>query len=305
MASFLDNLLTPFQRDIPVEDQPEWELGGSAIEEELEEWGGSEVEDEVVEEWGGSNTAARAAPVARMRGGFRSKILEASDFRHTNQFTYGQWTAVASFEMPPGAIMRIEENSPFRMFIKNASWPASLNAATATARTLSLPHLMRTSQLAPALPSAHHPEVVIVATVGAVDTNVQVTAIDYGARTVTFTEPAHTTVLTIYYTTGVGEWRFRVSRAAGVSDTVAITVANGSMAALHSVDQTNRETAHRWPQLVTLVRGQHLLFEVLSSVNVNFNPLARQMVLIPSLMGLLDVNDPAALADIAEAGLRA
>lgn len=302
MASFLDNLLTPFQRDIPVEDQPEWELGGSAIEEELEEWGGSEVEDGGVDEWGGSTAAA--GPVARMRGGFRAKLLEASDFR-AGSFRANEWSTVASFEVPTGMIVRINEGTPYRMFIKSGAWPAHLNAATPTVRTLPLNRLMRTSQALPELPSAAHPEIVIVATVGGIDQVVPVTSVDYVNRTVTFTEPASTGSLAIYYTADVGEWRFRVSRAAGLSDTVAITVANGSFDALHSVDQTNRETTHRWPQLVTLVRGQHLQFEVLTSIFIQFAPLAQQMILIPTHVGLIDVNDPAALADIAEAGLRA
>lgn len=276
-------LASPFQSDVPQEydtdpEQDGWELGGSVVEE--------------------------ASPVT-LRGGFKVKLLEAQDFR-TGFFRANEWSSVGSFEVPPGVLKRIPEGLPYRMFIKGVHRVAGLNVAQAPRTITAIPGMVRSTQALPALPTLFHPEILVwtAPAPGTVFTRQAVTAVDYGARSVTYTEPANTTAVEIHYVFDIGEWRFRVARAVGVSDTVAITVANGSFSAVHTTDQNNAETTHRWPQLVTLVPRQSIVFEVRTSVEVDFGLRSQHMLIIPTLLAQIDVNDPVALAEMAEVSLR-
>lgn len=284
MADFLRNLLEPFQRDIPYDD-PGLDGGWADAEDEFGGNAGSPIE---------------------VLGGFAAKILEARDFR-PGWFRADEWATVGAFEIPPGILTRINEGVPYRMYIKGVHRVAGLNGAAAAPRTITaLPGLVRTTQGLPALPSLFHPEVVVwtAPAPGTVFTQQPVSAVDYTARSVTYTEPANTTQVEVYYVHDVGEWRFRVQRALGVADTVAISVANGSFGAVHTVDQNNRETSHRWPQLVTLIPRHSIVFEVRTSVEVTFHARAQQMLNIQTHVAQVRINDLTAAAELVEAGLR-
>lgn len=282
MADFLRNLLEPFQRDIPVDD-PGLDEGWADLEDEFGGNAGSPIE---------------------VVGGFAAKVLEARDFR-PGWFRADEWSTVGAFEIPPGILTRVLPDVPYRMYIKGVHRAAGLNVAAAPRTITALPGLVRTTQGLPTLPTLFHPEVVVwTAPASGVFTQQAVSAVDYAARSVTYTEPANTTQVEIYYVHDAGEWRFRVQRALGLADTVAISVANGSFGAVHTVDQNNRETSHRWPQLVTLIPRHTLVFEVRTSVEVTFHARAQQMLNLQTHVAQVRINDLSAAAELVEAGLR-
>lgn len=285
----LNRLVEPFQRDVPM----------------IDEYANDYVDD-YYPEVGGVAEAAVAAPFT-LRTPLRPKLLEARDFR-LGTFRANEWSVIGSFEVPPGILKRIPADLPYRMYIKAVHRVAGNNAASAAPRTITgIPSLIRTNQGLPTLPTLHHPEIVVwtAPTPGTVFTQQAVSAVDYAARSVTYTEPANTTHVEIYYVHDDGEWRFRSVRAQGVSDTVALSVANGSFGAVHTVDQNNAETTHRWPRVVNLAPRQSISFEVRSAREMTFDARAQQMLFVLTEVAQIDVNDPVGLANFIEAEMRA
>lgn len=248
---------------------------------------------------------APAPPPAVRLGGMRPVLLDIADFRAGGIWRAGEWSTVAFFQVPRGVIQRLPAGLSYRFYVRSRHAVAGNNAASAAARTITgLVGLAQTPRVVPALPSLHHPDVVVWGMVGGVWAQEPVNAVDFAAGSVTYTERALTTQVEVYYVFNVGEWRLRVYRPLGESDTAAVTVANGSFSAAHMVDQNNAETTHRWPRLVVMVPGQRLALEVNTTREVIHNARSLHVLSFESFSTQVDVTDPVELQQLAETALR-
>lgn len=248
---------------------------------------------------------APAPPPAIRRGGMRPSLLDISQFQAGAAWRSGEWSTVAFFQVPRGVIQRLPAGLPYRFFVRSRHAVAGNNAAAAASRTITgLVGIAQTLRVVPTLPSLHHPDVVVWGMVGGVWAQEPVNAVDYAAGSVTYTERALTTQVEVYYVFNVGEWRLRVHRPLGESDTAAITVANASFSAAHLVDQANLETSHRWPRLVVMVPNQRLSLEVNTTREVVHNARSLHVLTLESFVTQIDITDPQELQRVAEAALR-
>ena len=108
----------------------------------------------------------------------------------------------------------------------------------------------------------------------------------------------------VYYVHSDGEYRVRVYRELGVSDTSAVTVLNGSLASMHLVDSHNEETMIRWPRYVGLIPSQRLAVEISSSLPHVFNARSGHVLHIQGYSQRVKITDPQALRRAAEIDMR-
>lgn len=244
-------------------------------------------------------------PPAIRLGGMRPVMLDISDFRAGSAWRPGEWSTVAFFQVPRGVIQRLPAGLAYRFYVRSRHAVAGNNAGTAASRTITgLVGMAQTLRVAPTLPSLFQPDVVVWGMVGGVWAQEPVTAVDFVVGSVTYLERANTTQVEVYYVFNIGEWRLRVYRPLGESDTAAVTVANSSFSAAHMVDQNNAETGHRWPRLVVMVPGQRLALEVNSTREVVHNARSLHVLTLESFTTQVDVTDPAQLQQLAEMALR-
>ncbi|MCL6527645.1 MAG: hypothetical protein K6T57_12285 [Thermaceae bacterium] len=214
--------------------------------------------------------APSAAPAAVQTSPWGTAWLDGEDFAGTGiPYRSNEWFALSQFRCPETAHFRIAAGERrIRMYLYGQKTVPGQNLGAPAARTVNLPGLVQSQQAAPALPSAFHPDVAVWAKVGGVWSQCVITAINYATGDVTFTEPAGVAVtdnLELYYLHGDGQFRFRVLRELGGIDDSAATVFNGSLAALHTLEQTNLEVMWSWPQGVELTPGTRLSLEVYTS----------------------------------------
>ena len=246
----------------------------------------------------------RPAPVALQASGWSTQWIDGEDLEPVGlAYRPGEWFPLAQVKTPDTAHFRILNGERrLRIYLKGQKVVPGQNLASPAARTVSLPYLVETPQGKPSLPTAHHPEVSVWAQVGGVWQRLTITAINYAAQEITFTEPAGVTGdIEIYYTHGDGQMRFRVARDAGGIDDSAATVFNQSFATIHSVDQNNLETMIAWPQQVELVPGTRLVLEVFTQqVPMVWNDRAGHYVHIAALARRVEVLDKGRLLSLAE-----
>ncbi len=209
------------------------------------------------------------APAAT-RGPALPTMLDAEDFTAGAPWAASQWFTLAEFKAPAGVAWKIPAGPAYRAYLNARAYQAGLNGV-ASNRTITCPDLIDTPQSAPTLPTVYHPEVQIWAKVGAVWNRANVTAINFSTGVVNYDEPANCTDVEAYYVHNNGEWRLRVIRELGNSDTSAVAVINSSMGATHSVDQISSESNHKWPRELLLFEGFRLSLEVKSSREHQFN----------------------------------
>lgn len=251
-----------------------------------------------------SAPAPRPAPVAAVARDERwsAALLEARDMK-PGAWNAGQWSAVGYFNVPEGVRYAIPEGRAYRIYIRARHTQAGTNITGPAPTTVAGLDLADTPQQK-TVPSLYHPEIAVWCKVGGVWQRVAVDAVDYATGSVTFQEPDNCTDVEVYYVHSTGEWRIRVQREMGASDSQATTVNNGSFGAAHFVDQNNLETLHKWPQVVQLVSGQRLTFEVNSTLEHVFNERAGQVLTIFSYVQQLAVLDKALLRAAAAAELQ-
>jgi len=247
---------------------------------------------------------ARPAPVAIQASGWSTQWLDEEDLEAVGlAYRPAEWFPLAQIRTPETAHFRIMNGERrLRLYFKGQKTVAGQNLANPDARTVNLPYLVETPQGKPGFPTTYHPDVTVWAQVGGVWQRLTITGINYGAGTVTFTEPAGVTgTIEVYYTHGDGQMRIRVARDAGGIDDSTATVFNQSFATLHSIDQTNLETMIAWPQQVELVPGTRLVLEVFTQqVPMVWSDRAGHYVHIAALARRVDVLDKGRLISLAE-----
>jgi hypothetical protein len=258
------------------------------------------------DDWEVGGDLQNAVPAVTALGGLRPVLISIEDFRSTGApWLANQWTAVTTFRVPRGIMQRLPAGRSYRFYVRAAR--RGLPGAIVGARTITgLTGLVQTLRVVPALPSIHHPDVVIWTRAGAVWTQQAVTAVDYTAGSASFTAAAAHDEAEVYYTHGLGEWRLRVHSPLGQSDTAAMTVANSAFSATHTVDQNNAETTHRWPRLTVMVPGQNLVLEANTpaGVEVIHNDRSLHVLTLESFVNQVAVTDPQQLRQLAELALR-
>lgn len=251
-------------------------------------------------------------PVAIPDSPWVSSWLNHDDFSATGlPWRANEWFSLAQLRTPEDrqVVVRAGERR-IRMYFKGQLTVAGQNLATAAARTVTLPHLVQTLQAAVTLPTTFHPEIEVWGFSAGSWIRLTITAVDYAAGTVTFTEPAglatgtpHT--IEIYYTHRNGEFRFRVLRELGGIDDSAATAYNGTFSAIHTLDQTNRDSMVAWPSEVQLVPGMRLSLEVFTpSVPMVWTARSRHYIAIYAESRHIRVRDRATLSKRAELAAR-
>ena len=232
-------------------------------------------------------------------------LLEAKDFK-PGSFQPDEWSAIAYFKVPHGVRYALPAGHKYRMYLRaRVTRSGGVDENDGARLVTNLVGLVKSTQGTVNLPTSYHPDVTVWCQTNAGWQRAEITSINYDSESVSFTEPAGTAEIEVYYLHSLGEWRMRVLSAAGSSNTNATTVANGSIGSLHLVDQNNAEAAHYWPTDLSLVHGQRLNIEVKCSQTMVFNPRADNVVILKSYLQQLAVRDPAALRRAAEIDLRA
>ncbi|MCA9839810.1 MAG: hypothetical protein KC422_23075 [Trueperaceae bacterium] len=221
-------------------------------------------------------------------------LLEAADF------TAGIWresdfNPIGTFRVPYGTRYILPAGRKLRMFLRSKKTFAGNNTTSASRTLTGITGLIESTQKITALPASFNPNIVVWAKVGSTWSLATITAIDYSAKTVTITEPDNCTDLEVWYLSSVGEWRFRVYDAKGADNTQAVTVMNGSFAALHTIDQTNDETNLKWLRDVSLVPGQQLALEVKTSLETVLHSRSQTVITLFSYLQQLEINNLSAL----------
>lgn len=213
----------------------------------------------------------------------------------------GEFSVLGYYNVPAGVIHRIPAGRPLRLFIKAQ---ATQETDSGGAKTLATPGIIRSSQGQPTLPVTFHPDVSAWGRVDGVWFPCEITSIDYDAQEVSVDAPNNTERVEVYYVHGDGEYRFRVYRELGISDTSAATVTNGSIASIHLVDQKNLETMIRWPRYVGLVPSQRLALEISSNLPHVLNARSGLSLHLQAYSQRVTVTDPSALRRAAEIDMR-
>lgn len=236
--------------------------------------------------------------------------LDGEDFAGTGiPYRANEWFSLAQFRCPETGHFRIAAGERrVRLYLYGQKTVPGQNLVTPAARTVNLSGLLQSKQAAPALPSDYHPDVAVWANVGGVWQKCVITAIDYTTGDVTFTEPdgvATASNIELYYLHGDGQFRFRVLRDLGNIDDAAATVFNGSLAALHTLEQTNLEVMWAWPQQTELVPGTRLSLEVYTaSTPMVWTDRAPNYLHIYALGRRIEVGDKGQLARMSEINAR-
>ena len=211
-----------------------------------------------------------------------------------------EFSVLGYYPVPAGVIHRIPAGEPMRMFVKAQ---ATATADAAGAVTVATPGIVASSQGQPTLPVTFHPDVSAWEQVGGVWQRVQISAIDTAAETVEV-QASGANPLEVYYVHSLGEYRMRVYRELGISDTSAATLVNGSLASAHLVDQKNVETAITWPRYVGLIPSQRLALEINSPLPHVFNQRSEQVLHIHAYSQRVNIVDKQALRRAAEIDMR-
>lgn len=253
--------------------------------------------------------APAPAPAAMQTSPWGTAWLDGEDFASTGiPYRPNEWFALAQFRCPETGHFRIAAGERrLRLYLYGQRTVAGQNLGTPAARTVNLPGLLQSKQAAPALPSAYHPDVAVWALVGSTWQQATITAINYTTGNVTFTEPAGvatTANIELYYLHGDGQFRFRVLRDLGNIDDAAATVFNGSLAALHTLEQSNLEVMWAWPQQTELVPGTRLSLEVYTTTPIIWNDRAPNYVHIYALGRRIEIADKGQLARMSEINAR-
>ncbi|RIH84710.1 hypothetical protein Mterra_01890 [Calidithermus terrae] len=252
---------------------------------------------------------AAPAPVAQRLEAWRPTRIDRKDFDPGQAFQAGEWFKLAEFEVPSETIWKILAGAPFFMYLRAFKARAGANAAE-QARTITLPGLVQTPQAKPALgteASKYHPEVTVWARVGGVWRRCRINSVTYaaGLEACEYVEPANATDVEVYYVHGDGELRVRAFRKLGNSDTSAVSLFNLGISALHTVDQRDGETSHKWPREVSLTDDFTLSLEVKSGLEHRFVAGRDDMVVsIPAYSAQVATLDPMRKAQLAEIDVR-
>lgn len=236
--------------------------------------------------------------------------LDTFDFLGSGMpYRANEWFSLAVFRNPEDRQVRIATaERRLRMYVRGQLLVAGQNLAAAAARTVSLPHLVQTRQASVTLPATIHPEVAVWAVVGGTWTRLTITAVNYAAPSITFTEPAGiptTANIEIYFVHGDGQFRFRVQRDLGAIDDAAATAFNGTFAAIHTLEQTSIEALMAWPNETNLVPGLRLALEVnTGAVPIVWNDRAGHQFFVFCKSRKIDVHDRSYLARHAELDAR-
>lgn len=254
--------------------------------------------------------ATAPAPAAIQTSPWGTAWLDNEDFASTGiPYRANEWLSLAQFRCPETGHFRIAAGERrIRLYLYGQKTVPGQNLAAPAARTVNLPGLLQSKQVAPALPSAYHPDVAVWALVGSTWQKATITAINYTTGEVTFTEPAGvatTANIELYYLHGDGQFRFRVLRDLGNIDDAAATVFNGSLAALHTLEQTNLEIIWAWPQKTELAPGTRLSLEVYTaSTPMVWGDRAPNYIHIYALGRRIEVGDKGQLARMSEINAR-
>jgi hypothetical protein len=253
---------------------------------------------------------AQAAPkpqvqqfAAISKGGLVPVLLEAGDLT-AGSWTSDLWSVVGYYRVPEGVIMRVPSGRSYRFYLRARN---TFDGQDASITTSALTGLVKTEQGRPSDISGgvkYYPEVSVWCKVGGTWQRASITAIDFDTKKVTYTEPKSTTDVEVYYVHSVGQWRYRVYRALGNSDTTAASVANNSFSAAHLVDQNSVETSHKWPTDVVLIPGERLSLEVKTTLDTEFNSRAGNVATLQAYSQQVTVTDPQKLRQIAEIMVR-
>ena len=211
-----------------------------------------------------------------------------------------EFSVLGYYPVPAGVIHRIPAGHPMRLFVKAQ---ATDTAGAAGAFTVATPGIVASSQRQPELPVTFHPDVSAWEQVGGVWQRVVISAIDTNAENVEV-QATGANPLEVYYVHSLGEYRLRVYRELGVSDTSAATLVNGSLASAHLVDQKNVETAITWPTYVGLIPSQRLALEVNSPLKHVFNARSEHVLNIHAYSQRVNIVDKQALRRAAEIDMR-
>lgn len=250
--------------------------------------------------------APAPAPAAIQTSPWGTAWLDNEDFDSTGiPYRANEWFSLAQFQCPESGHFRVAAGERrVRLYLYGQKVVAGQNLGAPGARTVNLPGLVQSKQAAPGLPSAYHPDVAVWANVGGVWQKCVITAINYLTGETTFTEPAGVAAsanIELYYLHGDGQFRFRVLRDLGSIDDAAATVFNGSMAALHAIEQTNLEVMWAWPQQTELVPGTRLSLEVYTaSTPMVWNNRAPNYLHIYALGRRIEIWDKGQLARMSE-----
>lgn len=254
--------------------------------------------------------APAPAPAAVQTSPWGTAWLDGEDFSGTGiPYRANEWFSLAQFRCPETGHFRIAAGERrVRLYLYGQKTVPGQNLVTPAARTVNLSGLLQSKQAAPAPPSGYHPDVAVWANVGGVWQKCVITAINYTTGDVTFTEPAGvatTSNIELYYLHGDGQFRFRVLRDLGNIDDAAATVFNGSLAALHTLEQTNLEVMWAWPQQTELVPGTRLSLEVYTaSTPMVWTDRAPNYLHIYALGRRIEVGDKGQLARMSEINAR-
>jgi hypothetical protein len=232
----------------------------------------------------------------------RPTIIGDNDLR-PGAFVPNQFSVVGYFKIPEGVIYRIPAGKTYRQYIKARATAEGQNGPAQTT-VVSTPGIIETVRKQPALPTLFTPDVSAWARVNGTWQRIAVLGIDYVNQTVDVAEPDDCTDLEVYYTHGEGEYRMRVRRALGNSDDTASMVLNGSISGIHTVDQNNLETSHKWPRYLGLIPGQSLALEVKSPLDHVVNARSSHELVIQSFVQEIAITDRARLRAIAEVDIR-
>lgn len=249
-----------------------------------------------------SAPARRAPPAAIPTSGLKPTIIGDNDLR-PGAFVADQFSVIGYFKIPEGVIYRIPAGKTYRQYIKARAAAAGQNGAAQTT-IVSTPGIIETIREKATLPTLYTPDVSAWARVGGVWQRINVVDIDYAAQEVDVAEPASCTEIEVYYTHGEGEYRMRVQRELGNSDDTASMVLNGSISGLHTVDQNNLETSHKWPRYLGLIPGQRLTLEVKSPLDHVVNARSSHELNIQAFSQEITITDRARLRAIAEVDIR-
>lgn len=248
-------------------------------------------------------------PAAVATGPFQARSFLTSDFKASGRFfTPNAPVVVAEHAVPIGVTLALLPARRCQIYLKAKHEVTMAGATPAGDFTIDLGtagcDIVKSKRPAPALPTTGHPDAHAFAFNGNTPMGeIQVVSIDYDANVVVVNRPAGATKIVLYFLTGSGELILRAVRPTG-SDQASPQLFRYSFRSLHETDQADDLSAVTFDDLKELPNRWKIAVEVISPVNIAFEPEARHLLTLPGGYTPTKVLDASRFDALAEVALR-
>jgi hypothetical protein len=248
-------------------------------------------------------------PAAVATGSFQARSFLTSDFRASGRFfTPNAPVVIAELSVPIGVTLSLLPDRRCQIYLKAKHEVTMAGGTPAGAYAIDLGaqglDIVKSQRPAPALPAKSHPDAHALAFNGNTPMGeVDVTAINYDTNVVTVDRPAGATKIVLYFLTGSGELILRGVRPTG-SDQASPQLVRYSFRSLHETNQADDLSAVTFDDLKELPNRWKVAVEVISPVNIAFEPEARHLLTLPGGYTATKVLDASRFDALAEVALR-